>query len=112
MPFNCGGSLFHGGTTFQLSVAATAGGSVTPAPGTFDEDANTVVALKATPALGDQFTGWTGNVAVPSSPATTVIMNQAQSVTAHFAPCGCALDVSDAIAVTRGGFVLNVVTGR
>jgi hypothetical protein len=39
-------------------------------------------------------------------------MNNGQTVTANFAACMCATDVSGSIAVARGGFVLNIGTGR
>jgi hypothetical protein len=40
-----------------------------------------------------------------------VTLDQPQTVTAVFT-CSCAADVSNSVTVTRGGFVLNPVTGR
>ena len=76
------------------------------------ETINSVQAISAAPAYGYHFDMWSSNTADPGSAATAVIMSQSQTVTANFSFCGCALDVSDAIVVTRGGFVLNLVTGR
>ena len=39
-------------------------------------------------------------------------MNEPQTITAVFVPCGCAADVSAIVTVTRSGYVLNPVTGR
>ena len=60
-------------------------GTTNPAPGTYNEDQNSVIAIQALPTSGNHFTGWTGNVAQPSNPSTTVTMSQAQTVTANFA---------------------------
>ena len=60
-------------------------GTTSPAPGTYNEDQNSVVAIQALPTSGNHFTSWTGNVAQPSNPSTTVTMSQAQTVTANFA---------------------------
>jgi len=72
-------------TQFQLLTNASpiAGGSVTPASGNY-YNAGTVVNLTATANAGFTFAGWTGSVANPSSAATTVTMNTAQTVTATF----------------------------
>jgi hypothetical protein len=84
-PFPCGETRFKGTTSFPLTIDATAGGgSVSPAPGTYQAPANTVLVLNATPDAGYYFAGWTGNVAVPSSASTTIIIDQAQSVVANF----------------------------
>jgi hypothetical protein len=61
-------------------------GTTTPAPGSYNEDVNSVVPVQALPHSGYGFQNWTGNVANPNSPSTTVTMNQAQTVTANFAP--------------------------
>ena len=84
-PFPCGETRFKGSTTFPLTIdAAAGGGSVSPAPGTYQAPANTVTVLDATPNAGYYFNGWTGNVTSPSSASTTVIIDRAQSVTANF----------------------------
>jgi len=60
-------------------------GTTGPAPGNSTEDLNSVVSIQALPNSGYHFTSWTGNVAQPSNPSTTVTMSQAQTVTANFA---------------------------
>jgi Divergent InlB B-repeat domain len=95
-----------------IMVSPPAGGTTTPGPGTNLEIQNTVTSVTATAEPGFQFSTWQGNVAAPNSAATVVIMNQAQTITAVFVPCGCAADVSGIVAVTRSGFVLNPATGR
>src|SRR5438132_13413957 len=55
-----------------------------PAPGSYNEPVNSVVAIQAIPDSGNHFTNWTGNVADPNNPSTSVTMSQAQTVTANF----------------------------
>jgi hypothetical protein len=95
-----------------MIASPSAGGTTQPAPGMSDVAENSVIVIEAMPAPGYAFQGWLGNVAVPSSQITTVVMNQAETVTANFVPCVCALDVSPVIAVTPGGYVYNMVSGR
>lgn len=97
-----------------LTIASSpvTGGSTTPSSGTADEPLDSVVTLNATPNPGFGFQDWTGNVTDPSSASTTVVMDNGQTVTANFVACMCATDVSGSIAVARGGFVLNIGTGR
>ncbi|MBL8212530.1 MAG: hypothetical protein JNK87_17580 [Bryobacterales bacterium] len=71
-------------TQYQLTVSAGAGGTASPASGTF-YDAATVVAVLATANSGYRFDGWGGPVASPSSPATTVTLTAPASITANFA---------------------------
>jgi hypothetical protein len=119
-PFPCGETRFKGSATFPLTIDATAGGgSVSPAPGTYQAPANTVTALVATPNAGYYFNGWTGNVTSPGSASTTVIIDQAQSVVANFQlhdfmlsasptsftlPLGGATATSDVTATALGDF--------
>lgn len=72
-------------TQYQLSITAspTNAGTVTPVSGGY-YDAGTVVGINATPSAGSTFTSWTGGVATPASPATTVTMDAAKSLTALF----------------------------
>jgi Divergent InlB B-repeat domain len=95
-----------------IIVSPPSGGTTVPGPGTTLEVQNTSVVVSATPNPGYVFTNWTGNVAAPSLASTTVIMNLAQTITANFVPCNCPVDVSAEISVTRGGYVLNLATGR
>lgn len=72
-------------TTLTMQALPSSEGTTSPAPGTYNEDQNSVVAIQALPTSGNHFTSWTGNVAQPSNPSTTVTMSQAQTVTANFA---------------------------
>ena len=95
-----------------IHVEPPGGGTTVPAAGTLQVAKDSVVALKAMPSPGFRFTGWSPNVTNPGQPSTTVFMNAPQFVTANFAVCDCATDVSASIAVTRGGVTLNPVTKR
>ena len=72
-------------TQYRLSdsVSPAAGGSVTPAGGTY-YNAGQVVPVSATANAGYLFNGWTGPVGNPSSASTTVTMNAAVTITANF----------------------------
>jgi hypothetical protein len=72
-------------TAYELITAASpfAGGSITPASGSFYA-AGTVLSLTASPNAGFSFGGWAGNVANATNAATTVTLNAPQSVTANF----------------------------
>ncbi len=72
-------------TQYQLTTAAspTAGGTVTPASGSY-YNSGTVVNLSATAASGYQFGSWSGSVAVANSASTTVTMSAPETVTANF----------------------------
>jgi uncharacterized repeat protein (TIGR02543 family) len=69
--------------TYTLNVSA-ANGSVTMSPAGGIYNAGTVVTLTATPAVGYQFSGWSGDLAGTSNPAT-VTMDGDRSVSANFA---------------------------
>ena len=73
---------------YDLTIASTAGGSVTdPGEGTFTYEKGTVVDLVATTDAGYQFDNWTGNVgtiADVNAAATTITMNGDYSITANF----------------------------
>ncbi|HYL85372.1 MAG TPA: choice-of-anchor Q domain-containing protein, partial [Candidatus Angelobacter sp.] len=97
--------------TMQVSPAG--GGTTAPAPGPSNEPLNSVVSLSATPNPGFSFLDWTGDMVTDAaSPSTTIIMDNNHTVTANFTPCDCAEDVTASVTVTRGGYVLNPVTGR
>ena len=70
-------------TQYQLTTVAGAGGTVTPATGTFF-DSGTVVNVSATANAGFVFNNWTGPVANASAASTTVLMDAAKSITANF----------------------------
>ncbi|MGH9717777.1 MAG: choice-of-anchor Q domain-containing protein [Candidatus Acidiferrales bacterium] len=72
--------------TVPLNVQAspTTGGTTDPAPGLHNIPVGSLLLLTATPTPGNSFLGWTGAVTDPGNPVTTIIMNQAQTVTAQF----------------------------
>ena len=73
---------------YDLTIASTAGGSVTtPGEGVFSCDMVVVVILVATPSSGYQFVNWTGDVgtiADVNDASTTITMNGDYSITANF----------------------------
>jgi uncharacterized protein (TIGR02145 family)/uncharacterized repeat protein (TIGR02543 family) len=79
-------------TTYTLTIAATSGGTVSPAAGTRTYPADTTVRVTATAASGYEFTGWTGTGA--PTPATTnpatVTMNADKTLTAIFRESGAS----------------------
>jgi hypothetical protein len=103
-----------GNDAVQLTVEVNppGAGTTTPAPGTQDVALNSVVPLTEAPAAGFRFTNWSSNVTNPGAPSTTVVMNASQTVTANFALCECARDVTGAIFITYGGVTLNPMTKR
>ena len=70
--------------TLNIQAVPATGSTTDPAPGSHGIILDNVVVLTATPTPGNSFLGWTGPVADPSNPTTTVIMNQSQTVTAQF----------------------------
>ncbi|MDZ7361895.1 MAG: T9SS type A sorting domain-containing protein [candidate division KSB1 bacterium] len=74
-------------TPFNLTVNTTGSGAVTvnPAGGVYNP--GTVVTLTATPALGFQFSSWSGDLSSSSNPAT-MTMTGNKTVTAIFIPAG------------------------
>jgi uncharacterized repeat protein (TIGR02543 family) len=104
----CGGG--DGLVEYDLTIASTAGGSVTtPGEETFRYEGGTVVNLVATPDAGYRFVNWTGNVgtiANVNAASTTITMNGDYSITANFK--GYELTISS----TTEGWLLcgNVIT--
>ena len=70
--------------THTLTMQVTGDGSTAPAVGTHQYVEGTVVDLTATPDSGWHFENWTGDVADPNSPATTVTIDADKTVTANF----------------------------
>ncbi len=69
-----------------MAVAAGGGGATTPAVGgPYNYGASAVVDVVATPDPGYAFDSWTGDVADPGDPTTTVTMDADKTVTATFA---------------------------
>jgi hypothetical protein len=75
-------------TAYTLTMASTAGGSVTPAIGAHNYSAGTAVNLTATADSGYRFVNWTGggtDIDDANNATTTITMNADHTVTAHFA---------------------------
>jgi uncharacterized repeat protein (TIGR01451 family) len=80
-----------GGTQYYLTTAVSpvGSGSILPACATGCTYAgSSQVQIFATPGSGYQFVNWTGNVANPHLPTTTVTMTNSQLVTANFVAAG------------------------
>ena len=83
------GMVDYGGReSYTLTIASTAGGSVTtPGEGTFTYVEGTVVDLTAEAEEGYEFVNWTGDVgtiAAVNNATTTITMNDNYSITATF----------------------------
>ena len=93
---------------YDLTIASTAGGSVTmPGEGVFSCDMCAAVNLAATPSSGYQFVNWTGDVgtiANVNAAVTTITLNGDYSITANFEAI-TAGQYSLAIASSGCGFV-------
>jgi hypothetical protein len=74
--------------SYDLTIASTAGGSVTiPGEGTFTYDEGTVVNLAAEADAGYRFVNWTGNVSTIGdldNATTTIVMNDAYFIIGNF----------------------------
>lgn len=86
--------------SLTINASPSSEGTTNPAPGTYNEDVNSVVAIQAIPSSGNHFVNWTGSVADPNNPSTTVMMSQPQTVTANFASGGPSADLY--VTVTDG----------
>ncbi|MBN2413905.1 T9SS type A sorting domain-containing protein [candidate division KSB1 bacterium] len=80
--------------TLNMHVNPGNGGTVTPAVGEHTYDAGTVVPISAVPQTGYLFVNWTGDVAEPDNPNTTVTMNGDKDVTANFSKPQVTLNLS------------------
>jgi len=74
-------------TPFTLTVNTTGSGAVTINPSGGVYNPGTVVNLTATPALGFQFSGWSGDLSSSDNPAE-ITMTGNKTVTAVFIPTG------------------------
>jgi hypothetical protein len=70
--------------TIQVSLPGT--GTTIPVPGNYPEALNSVVVVAAIPNSGYGFVNWTGGVADPNNPSTTVIIDGGKTIAANFAP--------------------------
>ena len=80
--------------TYILTVNSSGNGSTNPGSGARTYDVGTVVSISATPSSGWRFAGWSGNVASPSSPNTTITINSDTTVTANFSQLSYNLTIS------------------
>ncbi len=67
-----------------MAVSPSGGGTTTPAVGITSHGARSVVDITATPNTGYLFDSWTGDVADPNDPSTSVTMDGNKTVTANF----------------------------
>jgi len=78
--------------SYTLSIAAGSGGSISGA-GSFDH--GTTPTIVATPNIGYDFSGWTGDGVTSSGSATTTVsMSEARSLTANFSIKSYTLSLS------------------
>jgi hypothetical protein len=82
--------------TFALATAVSGSGSVARNPSAATYAAGTVVTLTATPAAGQQFTGWSGDLGGTANPQS-ITMNANKSVTAGFAPVSSAFTLTTSV---------------
>jgi Leucine-rich repeat (LRR) protein len=90
-------------TYYALTMAVTGSGSTSPTVGQHTYTAGTVVHIIATPAGGNYFVNWTGNVgtiANVNGASTTITMSGNYSITANFQ---VAVPYTLTMAVTGGG---------
>ncbi len=70
-------------TAYTLTIVAGAGGTTSPAPGTYTYAPGTVVSIQALPAAGYRFGNWSGDASGSANPVA-ITMNGNKSVTANF----------------------------
>ncbi len=68
---------------YTLTIAAGAGGTTNPSPGTYTYDEGTAVSIQATAASGYRFGSWSGDASGTANPIS-VTMNGNKTVTADF----------------------------
>jgi hypothetical protein len=68
---------------YTLTIAAGAGGTTNPVPGTYTYDEGTSVSIQATAATGFRFGSWSGDASGTTNPVT-ITMNANKAVTANF----------------------------
>ena len=97
-------NLTVGEVTYSLTMAVAGNGTVTPLSGTYSAGDMTIT---ATAASGWEFAGWSttdmAEIAAPSSPSTTLILDKNKTVTATFVEEGVTYDLT--IDSTAGGEV-------
>jgi len=88
------------GYTLTMVASPAGGGTTDPPVGAHAYPEDEIVTITAYPNAGYEFDHWTGDVADPDSMTTTVVMDEDQTVTAHFAPTG----VPTCVTIQRGAF--------
>ena len=103
-------ATFRGVATFDLTMAVdpSEGGTVTPDVGVHTYAAGAVVDISAVAAEGYEFDHWAGDVANPDAASTTVTMDAAKTVTAHFVEIA-EYDLTMAVDPLGGGTTAPVI---
>ena len=103
-------------TQYTLTTSSTSGGVVTnPGEGSFQYNSGSIAAIEATADLNYHFVNWTGTavdvgkVANPSSPSTTVTMDNNYTVQANFAIDTFTLEYAPGPGGTLTGDTLQLV---
>src|SRR5262245_57621336 len=101
-------------TNFTLTTVVSGSGTITRNPNAATYASGTVVTLTATPAAGQQFTGWSGDLTGTANPAT-ITMNANKSVAANFSPVATTFtlttNVSGSGTITRNPNAASYASG-
>lgn len=92
-----------------LTIAKHGDGNILPPVGQYDYPIGTVINLKATPAKGWKFDGWTPNVTNPNSAETSLTLNSDMTVTAGFSRIWSAWLILGIIIVSI--IILTIIGG-
>jgi len=88
---------------FTLNVTVNGSGSVSRSPNQATYPNGTIVTLTATANSGNQFTGWSGDLAGSANPGT-ITMNSNKNVVANFSPVSGNLDFNQyGFSTVNGG---------
>jgi len=96
------------GNSYNLTVGISGSGTVTPAGGTYTE--GTDVTLTATPDVGFEFSGWSGDLSGTANPIS-ITMNSNKNVTATFTEIQVPVYSLTTNVVGDGTISLNPVGG-
>ena len=92
-----------GSGPFTLNVTVNGSGSVSRSPNQATYPNGTIVTLSATANSGNQFTGWSGDLAGSANPGT-ITMNSNKNVVANFSPVSGNLDFNQyGFSTVNGG---------
>ena len=94
-----------GPATRTVTIAATAGGTTTPVPGSYPIDEGTDFSVEAFPDPGYQFDGWTGGVVAFSNPLIVTVLTDLNLVP------NFSLVSPPATGMTLVGDITNFETG-